>query len=115
MSLTATDFIYPQGELIADFFPDTLTTDLGVWIGQAVGLTDDVERQRAYVYYRAYAYLCSVQAKEYAGRTLGPASYTRFESQLAEFPRLRDYWKAKYEVEADDAHRSSSPQVTIAL
>jgi hypothetical protein len=118
MSLTRDDFKYPAGELVVDFFPATLDADLDVWISQAATLTDDEVKQQAYVYYRAYDYLVTMQVKEDAKRDLGPASYSRYESQFAEFPKRRDYWRSKFEagdeiVESEEAVSSSPPIITV--
>lgn len=54
MSLTATDLVYPNGDLLPAMFPDgDVLTVAAVWLTEAGEKTELVEAQRQWVYYRA--------------------------------------------------------------
>lgn len=106
--LTPLEFIHPQGELQREWFGDTLEPDLAVWIAAAQSLTADEERQRAYVYWRAYDYLTNQQVAKYAQREVGDASYQLFDDAFNLFPRKRDEWRAKYD-SSTRGHTATAP------
>jgi len=59
MALSADDFTHPKGQIDPEVYPkDTLDSDLGEWISQAQAETPDEDAQEAYVYGRAYEFIC---------------------------------------------------------
>lgn len=55
MALSASDLIYPDGDLLQMMFPDgDINTAVGAWLIDAATRTTAEDAQRHWVYYRAY-------------------------------------------------------------
>lgn len=55
MALSASDLIYPDGDLLPAMFPDgDINVAVGAWLVDAIGKTSAEAAQRHWIYHRAY-------------------------------------------------------------
>ena len=98
MALTNADFIQPTGQLATSLFPGVdVPTYVDAWIAEAEDLTEVEERQRAWVYHRAYRTIADRLNAEVGGGRAGEVSGYRLGNQFQYFTRLAQYWLRKYE------------------
>ncbi len=89
MALTNADFIQPTGQLATSLFPGVdVPTYVDAWIAEAEDLTEVEERQRAWVYHRAYRTIADRLNADVLSASEGSVSGSRAIEQLRYFERL---------------------------
>lgn len=99
MALSADDFTHPKGEIDPEVYPtDTLDSDLQTWISQAQTETSDEEAQEAYVYGRAYGFICErLQNQPSEAEAEEGTRYRRRMQQIRHFCSKAQAYKDAFE------------------
>lgn len=98
MALTATDLIYPTGELSPSMFPDNdINTVVAIWLAEATGNTEITSAQRHWVYHRAYGAVANrIASMPSSENSYGTHSVTWGSERITRFQELSDRHLTEY-------------------
>jgi hypothetical protein len=112
VALTASDLIYPNGDLLPSMFPDgDINTAVGVWLADAIGKTASESAQRHWVYHRAY----TVIANRIASTPSNESSFDNHtvawsDNRVSAFEKKATKHLAEYgRISGDDTMSSTRP------
>lgn len=104
MAVRPGDLTAPYGELEkSNFASITLAEYVHTWLEQARAKTGKEDAQKAFVYWKAYAWKARREADAYARKNVNDVGgSSKTDTQRQHWQDLASYWKAEFERLTDD-------------